>query len=384
MTRTADVVVVGGGVVGTSAAYHLADAVAGHVLVLERADHLAAGSTGACAGGFRYQFSSEVNVRLSRASIPMITGFTEEHGLPLDVAQHGYLFLVRTESLWRDFRAANRMHASVGVEADVLSPEEAVALAPGISPEGLVGATYGPMDGIADPSGLTHGYATLARRAGAEIELGVEVQGVRSSNGRVLGVDTTGGPVDAGVVVNAAGPWAGRLASTVGVDIPLEPIPRHVLVTGPFPGAPERRTLVIDAETTFYFHREGAGVLMGMGGAAEVASFDTTPDEGFIAEELLPTAVRIFPPVEEAAIEHTWVGLYEMTPDRHPIIGQAPGVAGFYLANGFSGHGFQHAPVVGKLLAELIVEGAARTVDISNLGLERFERGHLVREGHVV
>jgi sarcosine oxidase subunit beta len=384
VTRTADVVVVGGGVVGTSAAYHLADAGAGHVLLLERADHLAAGSTGACAGGFRYQFSSEVNVRLSRASIPMITGFTEEHGLPLDVAQHGYLFLVRTESLWRDFRAANRMHASVGVEADVLSPEEAVALAPGISAEGLVGATYGPMDGIADPSGLTHGYATLARRAGAEIELGVEVQGVRSSNGRVLGVDTTGEPVDAGVVVNAAGPWAGRLASTVGIDLPLEPIPRHVLVTGPFPGAPERRTLVIDAETTFYFHREGAGVLMGMGGVAEVASFDTTPDEGFIAEELLPTAVRIFPPVEEAAIEHTWVGLYEMTPDRHPIIGQAPGVAGFYLANGFSGHGFQHAPVVGKLLAELIVEGAARTVDISNLGLERFERGHLVREGHVV
>jgi len=384
VTRTADVVVVGGGVVGTSAAYHLADAGAGHVLVLERADHLASGSTGACAGGFRYQFSSEVNVRLSRASIPMITGFTEEHGLPLDVAQHGYLFLVRTESLWRDFRAANRMHASVGVEADVLSPEQAVALAPGISAEGLVGATYGPRDGIADPSGLTHGYATLARRAGAEIELGVEVQGVRSSNGRVLGVDTPGGPVDAGVVVNAAGPWAGRLASTVGVDLPLEPIPRHVLVTGSFPGVPERRTLVIDAETTFYFHREGAGVLMGMGGAAEVASFDTTPDDAFIAEELLPTAVRIFPPVEEAAVEHSWVGLYEMTPDRHPIIGQAPSVAGFYLANGFSGHGFQHAPVVGKLLAELIVEGAARTVDISNLGLERFERGHLVREGHVV
>jgi sarcosine oxidase subunit beta len=384
VTRTADVVVVGGGVVGTSAAYHLADAGAGHVLVLERADHLAAGSTGACAGGFRYQFSSEINVRLSRASIPMITGFTEEHGLPLDIAQHGYLFLVRTESLWRDFLAANRMHASVGVEADVLSPEEAVALAHGISAEGLVGATYGPRDGIADPSGLTHGYATLARRAGAEIELGVEVQGVRWANGRVLGVDTTGGPVDAGVVVNAAGPWAGRLASTVGVDLPLEPIPRHVLVTGPFPGAPERRTLVIDAETTFYFHREGAGVLMGMGGAAEVASFDTTPDEAFIAEELLPTAVRIFPPVEEAAVEHSWVGLYEMTPDRHPIIGQAPSVAGFYLANGFSGHGFQHAPVVGKLLAELIVEGAARTVDISRLGLERFERGHLVREGHVV
>ncbi len=165
MTRTADVVVVGGGVVGASAAYHLASAGAGRVLLLERADHLASGSTGACAGGFRYQFSSEVNVRLSRASVPMITGFTEEHGLPLDVAQHGYLFLIRTEELWHDFLAANRLHASLGVEADVLSPEEAVDLVPGISREGLVGATYGPRDGIADPSGLTQGYATLARRA---------------------------------------------------------------------------------------------------------------------------------------------------------------------------------------------------------------------------
>ncbi len=141
---------------------------------------------------------------------------------------------------------------------------------------------------------------------------------------------------------------------------------------------------MIDAETSFYFHREGEGVLMGMGSAVERASFDTTPDESFVAEELLPTAVRVFPPLEEAAIEHSWVGLYEMTPDRHPIIGQAPGVTGFYLANGFSGHGFQHAPVVGKLLAELIVGGAATTVDISRLGLERFERGDLVREGHVV
>ncbi|MGA9159948.1 MAG: FAD-binding oxidoreductase [Actinomycetota bacterium] len=384
MTRTADVVVVGGGVVGASAAYHLANAGAGRVLLLERADHLAAGSTGACAGGFRYQFSSEVNVRLSRASVPMITGFTEEHGLPLDVAQHGYLFLIRTEELWRDFLAANHLHAALGVEADVLSPDEAVDLVPGISREGLVGATYGPRDGIADPSGLTQGYATLARRADAEIELGVEVGSVRAVDGRVLGVETSAGAIDAGVVVNAAGPWAARLAATAGVDLPLEPIPRHVLVTGPFPGTPQRRTLVIDAGTTFYFHREGEGVLMGMGSASERASFDTTPDDSFVAEELLPTAVRVFPPLEEAAIEHSWVGLYEMTPDRHPIIGQAPGVAGFYLANGFSGHGFQHAPVVGKLLAELIVEGAATTVDISSLGLERFERGELVHEGHVV
>lgn len=384
MSRTADVVVVGGGVVGASAAYHLAAAGAGRVLLLEREDRLAAGSTGACAGGFRTQFSSEVNIRLSQASVPMILGFTEEHGLPLDVVQHGYLFLVRDEAMWRDFVAANELQHSLGVQAELLGPERAGELAPGISLDGIVGAAYGPKDGIADPSGLTHGYATLARRAGAKIELGVPVTGIRTADERVMGVETADGSVEAPVVVNAAGPWAGVLAATAGVELPIEPIPRHVLVTGAFPGAPERRTLVIDAGTSFYFHREGPGVLMGMGTPNELPAFDTTPDEAFVADELLPTAVRVFPPIEEASVEHSWVGLYEMTPDRHPIIGEAPGVEGLYLANGFSGHGFQHAPVVGKLLAELVVEGRTTTVDISGLGLERFAAGRLARERHVV
>lgn len=384
MTRTADVVIVGGGCVGASAAYHLAAAGAGRVLLIERADHLAAGSTGACAGGFRQQFSSEVNVRLSQASVPMIVRFAEEHGLPLDVAQDGYLFLVRGEALWRDFVAANELHRRLGVEARLLSPQEAEEIAPGISLDGVVGATYGPQDGIADPSGLTQGYGTLARRAGAELELGLEVSSVLVDAGRVLGVQTSAGRVAAPVVVNAAGPWAGLLAATAGIDLPLEPIPRHVLVTGPFPGVPLRRTLVIDAATSFYLHREGEGVLMGMGHPGERASFDLTPDEGFVVDALLPTALRVFPPLEAASVEHSWVGLYEMTPDRHPILGPAPGVDGFYLANGFSGHGFQHSAIVGKLLAEMIVEGRARTVDVSALGLERFSRGELVREGHVV
>jgi sarcosine oxidase, subunit beta len=384
VTRNADVVVVGGGVVGASAAYHLAAAGAGRVLLLEGEDRLAAGSTGACAGGFRTQFSSEVNIRLSLASVPMIIGFTEEHGLPLDVVQHGYLFLVRDEALWREFVAANELQRSLGIEAELLMPERAGELAPGISLDGIVGAAYGPQDGIADPSGLTQGYATLAQRAGAEIELGVPVTAIRVDGERITGVETAAGSVEAPVVVNAAGPWAGVLAATAGVELPLEPIPRHVLVTGAFPGAPERRTLVIDAVTSFYFHREGPGVLMGMGSPNERPTFDTRPDEEFVAGELLPTAVRVFPPLEEASVEHSWVGLYEMTPDRHPIIGRAPGIEGLYLANGFSGHGFQHAPVVGKVLAELIVGGRAKTVDISGLGLERFSAGELVRERHVV
>lgn len=384
MTRPADVVVVGGGVVGASAAYHLADAGAGRVLLLEREERLAAGSTGACAGGFRTQFSSEVNIRLSQASVPMITRFTEEHGLPLDVVQDGYLFLVRDEALWREFAAANELQRSLGVDAELITAEDALKIAPGIAVDGIVGASYGPSDGIADPSGLTHGYATLAREAGAEIELGREVRGVVVEGGRVRGVETTAGTIDAPAVVNAAGPWAGRLAETAGVELPLEPIPRHVLVTGSFARVPERRTLVIDAVTSFYFHREGAGVLMGMGSPTERPSFETRADERFVADELLPTAVGVFPPLQEASVEHSWVGLYEMTPDRHPIIGEAPGVEGLFLANGFSGHGFQHAPVVGKLLAELITDGRAATVDISGLGLERFGTTELVTERHVV
>jgi sarcosine oxidase subunit beta len=382
--RTADVVVVGGGAVGASAAYHLASAGAGSVLLLERADALGTGSTGACAGGFRYQFGSRVNILLSLASVPMITGFAEEHGIPLDVDQDGYLFMVRSESLWRGFLASVELQRSMGAEVEVLSPEGAEALIPGISLAGMVGATFGPKDGIADPSGLTLGYATIARRAGAQIETGVDVTGVEVSDGRVTGVRTTAGPVSAPVVVNAAGPWAGPLASTAGVELPLEPIPRQVVVTGPFPGMPDRRTLVIDADSTFYFHREGPGVLMGMGGRDERPSFDTRVDDRFIAEELIPTAFDLYPPIEQAEIRHTWCGLYEMTPDRHPIIGEAPDVRGFFLANGFSGHGFQHSPIVGKLLAEMIVGGEARTVDISSLGLDRFASGRVVKESHVV
>ncbi len=384
LPASADVVIVGGGVVGVSAAYHLAAAGAGRVLLLEREAALGTASTGRCAGGFRHQFSSRINVELSQASIPLITGFSETHGLPLDVVQDGYLFLVRDEADWDRFRAAAAMQRELGVDTGLLDPAEAAALAPGVDLTGIIGATYCPDDGIADPSGLTQGYATAARRAGATIRTGVRVDRIEVRGGAVTGVATEDGTVSAPVVVNAAGAWAGILAATAGVTVPIEPIPRPVLVTGPFAGRPARRTLVIDAATSFYFHREGEGVLMGMGDPDERPTFETRIDERFVAEALLPTAMRILPALEDAAIAHSWAGLYEMTPDRHAIIGRAPGLEGLVLANGFSGHGFQHAPIVGKLLAELIVDGAARSVDVSSLGLERFSEGRLRDELHVV
>ncbi len=300
------------------------------------------------------------------------------------MVQDGYLFLVRGDAAWAGFRAAAEMQRGLGVDVRLLGPQDAAELVPGLDVDDVTGATYCPADGIADPSGLTLGYATIARRAGADLRTGIEATAIVTTADRLTRVETTDGPIDTETVIDAAGPWAGRLAAMAGVELPLEPIPRVVLVTAPFPGAPARKTLVIDAATSFYFHREAGGVLMGMGDPAERPTFETRVDERFVAEDLLPTAVRTFPLLADAAIARRWVGLYEMTPDRHPILGRAPELPGLVLANGFSGHGFQHAPIVGKLLAELIVDGAARTVDISSLGLDRFADRRVSMERHVV
>jgi len=386
MTETADVVVVGGGAMGASIAYHLAAAGAGRVVLLEREAALGTGSTGRCAGGFRIQFSSEINVRLSLASVRMIRSFADQHGLPLDVDVDGYLFLVRDEASWPGYRAAAAMQRSLGARVEELDPAAVAGLVPGLATDGLIGATFGPDDGIADPSGLTNGYATLARRAGAEIRLGTAATAIRTSpdGGRVTGISTPDGDINAPVVVNAAGVWATALAATCGVELPIHPEPRHVVTTSDFPGRPERRTLVIDTATMFYFHREGAGVLMGMPRLADaVATFETVVDDRWIAEELLPQAVRTLPAIEDAGLARSWVGLYEMTPDHHAILGPVEGLEGLYLANGFSGHGFQHAPIVGKVIAELVT-GAPPTVDVSALRLERFASGDLIGESHVV
>jgi sarcosine oxidase subunit beta len=379
-------IVVGGGIVGASTAYHLAAAGVPDVLLLEREAGLGLGSTGRCAGGFRHQFSSELNVRLSLESAAMIRTFTATHGLPLDVHADGYLFLVREPERWPGYESAAAMQRSLGVDVQLLDRDAVDELLPGLAIEDLVGATFCPDDGIADPSGLTNGYATLARQAGATIRTGTTVVGIRATadGSSVVGVDTPDGPISAPLVVLAAGAWSPALGSTVGLAIPVSPLPRQLVLTTPFAGRPERRTLVIDTSTMFFFHREGDGVLMGVPKAGEGFTFDVSPDGRFVAEELLPTALSVFPAFERAGLATTWVGLYEMTPDHHPIIGGVPGLEGLLLATGFSGHGFQHAPVVGKLLAEVATTGRATTVDVSALDLARFAEDRQIVEALVV
>lgn len=344
---------------GASTAYHLTRNGVSDVVLVEREPMLGMGSTGRNAGGVRHQFSSEANVRLSIESIRLFERFEEEIGYPIDFDQDGYLFLLTNERDLNDFSRNVEMQKRLGVQVDTLSPERAKRLAPGLEVDGVIGATFCARDGIADPNGVTMGFAKAAQAAGVEICRETEVTGITVEAGRVSEVKTTRGAISTRMVVNAAGPYAREIGNMAGVDVPVLPYRRHIFITAPIAaGAPESRIMVIDFATTFYFHREGAGILFGMSDADEPSSYDTTVSWDLL-EKLTRVAMKRLPVLSDAGIAHAWAGLYEMTPDAMPIIGPAREVEGFYVIAGFSGHGFQHSPAAGRILAEMIAHGAS-------------------------
>jgi len=369
----ADVAIIGGGIVGASVAYHLASMKAGKVVLLERESLLATGSTGRCAGGFRYQFSTEINVRLSLESVRMLLSFAQELDWPIDIHQDGYLFLLTTPDEVTAFQNNIALQNRLGVPSQYLNVQEMRELAPHITFDRVLGGSYCPWDGIGDPNGMTQGYAAGARRLGVEIRTDTAATGIKKAGARIEGIETNGGFLPCGAVVNAAGPHAREIASWAGVDLPVYPQRRHVYTTAPFPGVPQNFLMVIDFATTFYCHRESGGILMGMGNPDEPTSFNLGVDPHFL-DQLLEVALARYPGLSNAHVNRAWAGLYEMTPDAHPILGRAATVENLYFANGFSGHGYQHAPITGKLLAEEIVVGKAQTLDVSSLRVERFEK----------
>lgn len=374
---------IGGGIIGTSVAYHLARMGAGKIVLLERETLLGTGSTGRCAGGFRCQFSTEINIRLSLISVPMILGFQEEMDWPVDLHQDGYLFLLSKPEEVAAFRENVALQNRLGVPSKFLELEDIARVAPHVCLDGILGGTYCAQDGIGDPNGMTQGYASAARRLGVDIRTGIAAAGIRNAKGKIEGVETDQGFIPCGHIVNAAGPHAREVSSWAGVDLPVSPERRHVYTTFPFDQAPRNHLMVIDFTTTFYFHRESGGVLMGMRNPEERPSFNLGVDPDFL-ERVLEVGLKRFPDLAVAAINRSWAGLYEMSPDANPILGKVEEVEGFYLANGFSGHGFQHAPAVGRLIAEEIVLGIARTLDISALRLDRFHAQSPIRELNVV
>lgn len=385
MKETAEVVIVGGGIVGLSVAYHLAKRGLKDVVVLEKEDMVGTGSTGRCAGGFRHQFSTEVNIRLSLHSVAMLESFREDMDQQIDFHQDGYLFLLKDQADVDVFRRNAEFQRQFGIPVEFLKPDEVARVLPKteIRLDDILAATYCGKDGVSDPAGVTEGYRKNALRLGVSVETEQEVTSVAVEGGRVSGVRTKSGNISTRCVVNAAGPFAAEVGRMAGVDVPVVPLRRFIWTTKPFEQVPSRWTLVIDFSTGFYFHRESGGVLFGMGNREEGPTHDLSVDWNFF-EKVMDIAVDRFPPIAETAIKNGWAGSYETSPDAHPILGRVPGVDGFLLANGFSGHGFQHAPAVGQLIAEEIVDGRAHTIDISSLSIQRFHKGGTEHEKNVV
>lgn len=366
---------------GVSVAYHLAKRGITDVILVEREPQLGTASTGRNAGGFRHQFSHPANIALSKESIALFANFEEVVGHPIDFWPDGYLFLLSSEQSVATFRKNVVLQRAHGIDVAWLSGPDAAALCPGLDATGVLGATYCAADGIADPNGVTMGFARAAQTHGVEIRRGEEVTGIQVEAGRVTQVHTTRGTIATGNVVNAAGPWASQVGRLAGVHVPVTPERRHIFIAqapggGSWDDAPQRgkvpasRLMVIDFESTFYFHREGGGLLFGMGDPDEQPGYDITVRWDFLPK-VIEVAVRRLPALAEAAVSHAWAGLYEMTPDHNPIIGPASDVAGFFTIAGFSGHGFQHSPAAGRILADLIA-GRDPACDISPFAHDRF------------
>ena len=379
--ETAEVVVIGGGVMGCSLAYHLARRGV-DVLLLERGQ-LGSGSTARNAGGVRQQFSSEVNILIGMRSVEMLGRFEEEIGVPADFRQVGYLMLLSLPEEVEEFRRLLALWHRLGLgEARWLDPAEAGRLVPALTVDDLLGCTFCPTDGIASPDAVTMGYAGAARRLGARLREGCEVTAIDVSGGRVTGVRTAGGDVATPVVFNCAGPWARAIGSLAGVDVPVDPYRRHIWVTDRVPEVSRTCPMTVDFTTSFYFHPEGDGLLFGMSDRTEGPSFAVEVNEEFLGT-VTEVGLHRLPPLERAGIRTAWAGLYEVTPDHQAILGPADEVTGFWCACGFSGHGFMQAPAVGEQLAQLLLEGRC-AIDLSALGHGRFAAGNLASERNVI
>ncbi|MDG5777919.1 FAD-dependent oxidoreductase [Haloarculaceae archaeon H-GB2-1] len=379
------VVVIGGGIVGLASAYELARR--GVQVTLCEQGSLGNGSTDRAVGGIRTQFSTPVNVELSKASLDVWNDFEERFGTDIQFRRPGYLFLAREEETASALEASAAMQRDHDLPTETLSPADATEYCPGLEVDRYVAGSYSPLDGYADPHLAVQGYASGAREAGVDVRTGTTVTEVLTDEGAVRGVETDTERLDADFVVNAAGPWAGRVARMAGVDLPVSPRRRQVAIVSPSSPLSEDLPLTIDLDSGSYFRpeRDGAAIVGGFFAdddpTVDPDGFDESMDLSWAAmavERAGETATYFGP---ETQIKRGWAGLYGVTPDDHPIVEES--VPGLVNAVGFSGHGFQHAPATGQVVAELCCDGSASLVDVSPLRSERFADGETTTERHV-
>jgi glycine/D-amino acid oxidase-like deaminating enzyme len=343
---TAEVVVIGGGVMGASVAWHLRRLGVDDVVLVER-DVLASGSTSKSAGGFRAQFADELNIRIALRSLDEL-----EQMEGVELHQHGYLFLLDDPDDVERFREALALQHSLGVPSRELSVDEALAIVPQIEPEGLLAATFCELDGYMSPEDVVQWYVR-----DTDVRQGCAVIGIDVAGGRVVAVETTQGRIATDTVVCCTGAWSREVGAMVGVEIPVRGEQRWMHFTPSDGGLPARLPLTVDFSTGFYFHREGPG--LAFGGREQTL------------EEVAVPAARRLPVLADLPVQSSWWGYYEVSPDHNAIVGEAAGPSRFLYATGFSGHGFQQAPAVGEHVAELVA-GRTPTLDLSPFRLERF------------
>lgn len=379
---TAEVVIIGAGIMGCAIAHALAERGLTDVIVVEK-DEIGRGATSDAAGGIRQQFSTETNVRLATYSVRVWEQFQERFGQDISLRQQGYLFLLTDPADEAVFRGNLAMQQRLGVPARWVAPDEIAGLNPHVVLDDVYGGTFCPEDGWVDTYAATMGYARAARALGVVIEEGTSVTGILTEHGRVTGVETSSGRIATPLAIICAGPYTRLVGQFAGVDLPVDPYRRMSFVTEPFDRLPATLPMTIEFSAGLYFHPESGGFLFGMGNRDEPASFNKTVDEEWMIATV-EALVRRAPAFEEASILNGWAGFYEITPDDNPLLGFAGGVEGLAVAAGFSGHGFMQGPAIGACMAELILDGAASTVDITPFRPSRFQEGALAQEHNVI
>jgi sarcosine oxidase, subunit beta len=383
--HTADVVLIGGGIVGSSIAYHLVTAGCKNVLVLERETAQGKGSTGKSMGGVRAQFSTAVNIKMSLYSIPFYASFEDRLGHPCGYRPQGYLFCATSESHLAYLRANYDKQVAIGLkDVRLVAGDEIRGWFPQLRGDDIAGGSFCSTDGFVDPYSVMIGFMSWAADNGAILWKNANVTGIKR-NGSTFEVATTRETVSTPAIVNCAGPWAAQVAKMVGIELPVEPLRRMLVPTEPFDQFPLTAPMIIDMSTGFHFRPEGRGFLLAWNDPEETPGYKTDFEPSFI-EKILTRAADRVPVFENVAVnpKRAWAGLYEMTPDHHPILGESPEVPGFFFANGFSGHGVMHSPATGKILSDLILTGKTDLIDASLLNFSRFAEGRTIHETAVL
>jgi sarcosine oxidase subunit beta len=382
VTHSADVVIIGGGIVGSSIAYQLTQAGCRSVVILERESHQGKGSTGKSMGGVRAQFSTESSIRMSLYSIPFFRDFEETMGHPSGYRAQGYLLLATNERHMGYLRTNVQIQTAAGLDAvRLVTQDDIVRIVPQLRSDDIIGGTFCSIDGFVDPYSVMTGFTLRAVDQGAQVFRDAEVTGIDCDRTGIAAVHTAQGAIATRIVVNAAGAWSAQIAKMIGLDLPVEPLRRMLVPTEPFEKISHGAPMTIDLSTGFHFRPEGLGLLMAWADPDEKPSFNTNFDRAFV-EKVLTLGVSRVPVLEEVAVNpsRAWAGLYEMTPDHHPILGAAPGIPGLFLASGFSGHGVMHSPATGKIMADLILKGATDLIDAKLLDYNRFAEGRMIQE----